>query len=326
MDLHRTIDAETISQWRPESNVGVTCNKDQKYLPMIQQADRFIPVKPRNVPLNISPRTKRFARSFGLIDDRIFKFSDVPTLTSQPQHDIYALLRESASQLNKKPVTASSTSAVSHLGKMKQSVLSLDDPGIIDNQFSYPLSWSLTNCIAIACGRDVYYQNLDTRTISQLCRVQDPQAGSIHCIEWGGKTCPNIMAVGTTKGMVQLWDATRSPDSEIGGWSDCSRSVGCISWCDHILAVGRHRGTLALYDTRARDAVKTIMGHKHKLRGVKWNHDGTFLASSDRTGLVYIWDARAGKFLLDDSSRRLKIKHKASVKVRSVPSISASVN
>ena len=306
--------------------MGGTCNTDQKYSLMIQQADRFIPVKPRNVPLNISPRTKKFARSFGLIDDRIFKFSDVPTLESHPQHDIYALLRESASQLRKKPVTASSTSAVSHLGKMKESVLSLDDPGIIDDQFSYPLSWSLTNCIAIACGRNVYYQNLDTRTISQLCRVQDPQAGSIHCIEWGGKTCPNTMAVGTTKGVVQLWDATRSTDSEIGSWSDCSRFVGCISWCDNILAVGRSSGTLALYDIRTRDAVKTILGHKHRLRGVKWNHDGTFLASSDRTGLVCIWDARAGKSLMDNSPKRLKIKHEASVKVRSAPSIPASGN
>ena len=106
---------------------------------------------------------------------------------------------------------------------------------------------------------------------------------------------------------------------ETCSWKDCQKPVGSMSWRDHVLAVGRRRGTLTLYDIRTRDAIKLLVGHKQMLHSVKWNHDGTFLASSDTAGIVCIWDTRAWKSLLDDVPKRLRMRHQGAVKVSLTP-------
>ncbi|KAI9449017.1 hypothetical protein BJY52DRAFT_292902 [Lactarius psammicola] len=38
----------------------------------------------------------------------------------------------------------------------------LDGPGILQDPWAYPLSWSSTDVIIVACRHDVYYQDLNT--------------------------------------------------------------------------------------------------------------------------------------------------------------------
>jgi cell division cycle protein 20 (cofactor of APC complex) len=225
------------------------------------------------------------------------------------------LLRKSAAQLFHSPPPAHPTSCTSNLGTRKQFILALDGPGIPTDPFAYPLSWSLTNCVAVACGINVYYQNLANREISHLCELERPRDGLVQCIAWGGiGRRRDTLALGTTTGTVQLWDARRI-GAPIRVWSDPLTSVSAMSWQGDAIAVGWGSGSISLFDVRAKKSKRDVTGHKGKVYGIEWNVDGTYMASGDQHGGVYIWDSRACKSLADGGVRGPKMKHKGAVKV-----------
>lgn len=91
--------------------------------------------------------------------------------------------------------------------------------------------------------------------------------------------------------------------------------VGGLGWCDDLLVVGSRDGTVSLFDVRKKTETRRISAHKGKVLGVKWNVDGSLVASGDDLGVVYVWDKRAGKQLLDDGTHGPKMRHRGPVKV-----------
>jgi cell division cycle 20, cofactor of APC complex len=246
----------------------------------------------------------------GLADERILNFSDISSSLAAPK--IHSLLRISASQLFRSPVQTQTISATSNIGRRAD--LILDGPNITPDPFAYPLSWSTKNYIAVAFGPTVYYQNLDTRVTKRLWSINEDRWEEIHALQWGGSATPHTLALGTTLGRVSLCDAKN--DVQTMTWpKDSLGSVGGIDWADHIFAVGRRSGKISLFDSRVKEGVRTLVGHKAKVFGVRWSHDGRYLASGDQDGAVYIWDARAGKFLVGRGEKGRKMQHTGPVKV-----------
>ncbi|KAI0830275.1 WD40-repeat-containing domain protein [Trametes gibbosa] len=284
----------------PEFDVGSKVNV----------ADRFISAPQDNaIPLQTTPRTRRIAKIFGLADDRILKYTD--TNVEASTNSFLGRHRFNYHQLLKRPHQVPSTSAEAHLGARKQFVLALDGPGIPSDLFAYPISWSARNAIAVACGRDVYYQNLDTRDISHLFKLP-MNHGKLITIEWAEKA-PNLLAAGTSSGDIQLWDTDGT--KQLRRWQeDAFVDVGGMSWYDKVLAVGLGDGVITLYDARQPDAIGRIESHKDKVHGLRWRHDGNYLASSDQQGVVQLWDSRASKSLEAGNRYRSKMKHNAPIK------------
>ncbi|EJF62540.1 hypothetical protein DICSQDRAFT_168932 [Dichomitus squalens LYAD-421 SS1] len=114
-------------------------------------------------------RTQRIAKLFGLANDCVLNFTDTNT---DKKSNNSCLNRHCLNllQLLKMPHVIPSTSAEASLGSRKQSILVLDGPGISSDLFAYPISWSARNTIAVACGFDVYYQELNSQKISHLCK------------------------------------------------------------------------------------------------------------------------------------------------------------
>ena len=225
-------------------------------------------------------------------------------------------LRRSASQLFHTPKTVHVTSALAHLGKRRQFILALDGPGIPQDPWAYPLAWSSNNVIAVACGPDVYYQNLDTRQIAHLCSLQRPTMGRIRALEFARGDRSNLLCMGTTTGSVQIWDAeTRQ---RVRQWPNTDwMGLTAISWKGHEFMAGRNDGKLLLYDSRTEDAVHKLSGHKGDVYGLQWSTDERFLASSDRKGIVHVWDAR--NMRSENTKWFAKMKHRSPVKVRVCP-------
>ncbi|GBE86925.1 WD40 repeat-like protein [Sparassis latifolia] len=271
-------------------------------------ADRFITARPKfAMPFNITPRSQRIGRQFGMAEDRMLKFTEAK---SSGTEDIG--LRANFSQLLTTPPKISPTSAAMHLGSRKQFILALDGPGIPSDPFAFPLSWSARNAIAVACGRDVYYQNLDTRSISHLCTLTQRRRGRLASIEWAN-TKPHLLGLGTTTGCVQLWDVdskTVLREWEDEGWGQ----VGGMGWNGDVLAVGTHHGDIVLYDVREEHEVSRVSTHRGGVLGVRWSHDGNYMASGDDRGVVHFWDARAGKALTNENKLGSKMKHQGPVK------------
>ena len=141
-------------------------------------------------------------------------------------------------------------------------------------------------------------------------------------IEWAGKKRPNYLAAGNNHGCIQTWDATRNsgfPTKATHTWFKGKVfAIKSISWNDDVMAVGADEGLIYLVDIRTPDEGIKISQHRDPVLGLKWSTDGTFLASGDRNGLVYIWDKRAAKSLLDTSPS--KIRNQGSARVSWPPS------
>jgi cell division cycle protein 20 (cofactor of APC complex) len=225
------------------------------------------------------------------------------------------LLRKSASSLFYSPPPLRSSSVTENLNKRRQCVLTLDSPGIASDPEAFPISWSLNNCIAVTCGRDVFYQNLDNKIVSHL--GHSAFHGRLNVIEWAGKMRPTYLAAGNNHGWIQIWDAStnsRLPTKAIHTWfKGKDLAIKSITWNDDVMAVGADEGLISLVDIRTPDEGVNISQHRDPVLGLKWSTDGTFLASGDRSGLVYIWDKRAAKSLLDTSPT--KIRNQGSARV-----------
>lgn len=236
--------------------------------------------------------------------------------TSAGDSSEYNHLRSNFSQLLTTASKVSPTSCVANLGSRKQFILALDGPGVPSDPFAYPLTWSRRNLIAVACGRDVYYQDLDSRVISHLCKITKNSHGRPTSVQWSDES-PADIAVGTTLGCVQLWSSETK--EVIHEWRDEGwDAVGGMDWRGSLLAVGLEGGAMEFYDSRDWHAANRLEMHKSKVHGVKWSPEGNYLASSDQQGVVYIWDVRAGKYLCESKRMGGRIKHGAPVKVRSM--------
>lgn len=293
-----------------------------------------------NLPLQITPRTKRISKEFGLLDDRILNFKDENTnlsniqgsssITTTNDVDTLHLLRKSASSLFAVAPPAKPTSVTENLLKKRQCLVVLDSPNIQPHFDAYPISWSKQNLIAVSCGRDVYYQNLNTKAVAHLCRSQVSRS-PIWVIEWAGRKRETYLASGMEDGYLQIWDATRSVTENHNGTiprsagnlvqtyqiAEETRVTAC-AWAEDgdILAVGAKDKKVSILDVRVEHVVGIVGSHKDRVLGMSWSADGTFLASSDYGGNVYIWDKRAGKTLAEfGGAHSSRMVHKAPVKV-----------
>ncbi|KAJ3506595.1 hypothetical protein NLJ89_g6788 [Agrocybe chaxingu] len=186
VDLSRALDTD-ISVGRSTKRVGGV-------------ADRFVSHRPKTfLPLNITPRTMRISKQFGLIDDKVLNFKDDTDIfpTMYKKDTTLALLRKSASTLFNIPPTARPCSVTENLSKRKHCVMVLDSPGVSGDADAYPITWSRSNLIAVACKNEVYYQNLNTKTVSHLGTTTFP--GTLGVIQWAARAWRATLRRGTAR-------------------------------------------------------------------------------------------------------------------------------
>ncbi|KAH9922245.1 WD40-repeat-containing domain protein [Fomitopsis serialis] len=265
-------------------------------------ADRFITAPQEDpAPLNITPRSKRIARNFGLIEDRVLRCA-APTSRQSLGHELNEH-RQQVQRLFATTPKTSPASAASHLAARKQFLLALDGPGIPSDPFAYPLCWSSRNAIAVACGRQLYYQNLDNRVITHLGTLNERREGRLYSIEWSKDDPINLPRNKYRRQeIVRQW---KCKDAD---------GVGGMDWRGNLIAVGGTEGTVEFFDSRVAEPVGGLTGHSHRVFGVRWSPNGDYLASSDERGIMQIWDARAGKALSDASKLGCKKRSAGPVK------------
>ncbi|TFY50978.1 hypothetical protein EVJ58_g10801, partial [Rhodofomes roseus] len=191
------------------------------------------------------------------------------------------------------------------------------DFSVVEEEWSkrvWPVSWSENNILLFGRGARVHYKNLSANeAIGQLCKFREDQ-GNLRLIECAGKDYPNLVAVSSSNGHIQLWDLAAK--KMVSKWS--TKSTAAIQWNGPILTVGGERGSIRQFDTRVPDTTKMkeqakkTMRHQSKISSLAWNIDGKFLASGDESGQVHIWDPRLQNAPLEVGEmiqRRKKIQH-----------------
>jgi cell division cycle 20, cofactor of APC complex len=309
------------------------------------QTDRFIAVRPESVvPLTISPRTNRMYKTFGMLGTNRLSFKDENqppssssasvSKTGGKENSAFDLLRKSASTLVKKSKHVNESSVAQNLALNPRSFMALDSPALSNSVYSCPISWSSHNLIAVACGPEVYFQNLDTRKVSRFFRAGDasmpPIRGAavreVTHISWGSGQHSNYLAAANDASFLEVYDAEKGPflnsvlsldqnlDNPLG-------SISCLSWNDHQLTWADHKDVYVL-DVRTKPDTKrrlhgdsTSSRHGTSIASMAWNNQGNQLATGDIDGVVHIWDIRAQK-MLTERGKLGRMKHGGPVKVR----------
>jgi cell division cycle protein 20 (cofactor of APC complex) len=100
----------------------------------------------------------------------------------------------------------------------------------------------------------------------------------------------NILAMGFSNNIVELWDVDR--EVCLRRMKSHKSRVGSLSWNSHVLTSGSRNGDIHNHDVRiAEHHVSTLKTHLNEVCGLKWNHDGRYLASGGSDNLVAIWDS-----------------------------------
>ncbi|KAJ2144492.1 WD repeat-containing protein slp1 [Coemansia sp. RSA 564] len=164
----------------------------------------------------------------------------------------------------------------------------LDAPGLVDDYYLNLLDWSTSNVLAIGLDQSVYLWNATSGDVDSLCELE----GDVYVasVKWTGDGA--YLAVGTSNGDVEIWDAeARSKIRTMGGRQS---RVGVLSWERHMVSAGSRDGSIWNHDVRiAAHKTAELVAHNHEVCGLSWRSDGSLLASGGNDNLVNIWDARS---------------------------------
>ena len=187
-------------------------------------------------------------------------------------------------------------------------------PGVVNDFYLDPLTWSKDNVVAITLESGVHILNIETG-VSSCVAFSDSFETSLAF----SPSDPSILAVGTDSGSVTLYDI-QDPSSPcpLESWAiGPDDTVEALGWSPsgNSLACGTKNGLIGLLDSREHHTPVHLFGDSPKsscrrdVCGLKWNPQGTLVVSGDGDGLVTIWDVR-------DYSSPLKIfaGHKSTVR------------
>lgn len=195
----------------------------------------------------------------------------------------------------------------------------LDAPDLVDDYYLNLISWSSDNILAVALAHCVYLWNAGTGEIQHLTTIEGDD-DYVTSVSWctGGQS--KYLGIGTNSNRVQLWDteATRL----VRTLSGHSGRVASMAWNQNWLSSGGRDSLIIQHDVRSRNhIVSRYKAHEQEVCGLKWNEDGTSLASGGNENYLCIWDASMSSrsrnndnFSTDITPRLVLKEHKAAVK------------
>ncbi|KAL2757189.1 hypothetical protein ACRALDRAFT_1062815 [Sodiomyces alcalophilus JCM 7366] len=160
----------------------------------------------------------------------------------------------------------------------------LDAPELADDFYLNLVDWGSANVLGVGLGSSVYLWNAQTSRVNKLCTLEDDVITSVSWIQKG-----THIAIGTGKGLVQIWDAEKS--RRLRTMTGHTARVGSLAWNTHILTSGSRDRIIYHRDVRAPDQwFRKLSGHKQEVCGLRWNCDDGQLASGGNDNKLIVWD------------------------------------
>ncbi|KAI0115479.1 WD40-repeat-containing domain protein [Nemania sp. FL0031] len=160
----------------------------------------------------------------------------------------------------------------------------LDAPELADDFYLNLVDWGSANVLGVGLGSSVYMWNAQSSRVNKLCTLEEDTVTSVSWIQKG-----THIAIGTGKGMVQIWDAERS--RRLRTMTGHTARVGSLAWNTHILTSGSRDRHIYHRDVRAPDQwIRKLVGHKQEVCGLKWNSEDGQLASGGNDNKLMVWD------------------------------------
>lgn len=179
----------------------------------------------------------------------------------------------------------------------------LDAPELVDDFYLNLVDWGSQNLLAVALGKCVYLWNSQTSMVTKMCDMGNED--SVTSIAWIKRG--THVAVGTRKGIVQIWDAERS--KRVRTMTGHDMRTGALAWNDHILSSGSRDRSILHRDVRIPEHyIMRLSGHRQEVCGLKWNSDENQLASGGNDNRLFVWEGMQSKPLYRFSDHNAAVK------------------
>jgi len=159
----------------------------------------------------------------------------------------------------------------------------LDAPDLQDDFYLNLVDWSSTNVLSVGLGSCVYLWSAHTSQVTRLCDLAS-DGDTVNSVAWNEKG--QYVAVGTSKGHVQIWDSIAS--KRIRTIEGHQMRVGALAWNGDQLSSGSRDRIILQRDIRGQGERK-LQGHRQEICGLKWSPDGQFLASGGNDNKLLVW-------------------------------------
>ncbi|KAG2193775.1 hypothetical protein INT47_006057 [Mucor saturninus] len=161
----------------------------------------------------------------------------------------------------------------------------LDAPELQDDFYLNLVDWGANDCLAVGLGSCVYLWNANT---SRVTKLLDLVTDNVTSVSWS--PVGSLLSVGTNSGKALLYDADHS--RRIRTWSTHSSRIGAMAWKSNILTTGGRDHAIYHHDVRSSDPhFRKLTGHTQEICGLKWNNEGTMLASGGNDNNLFVWDS-----------------------------------
>ncbi|XP_072023607.1 fizzy-related protein homolog [Amphiura filiformis] len=163
----------------------------------------------------------------------------------------------------------------------------LDAPELQDDFYLNLVDWSSTNILSVGLGTCVYLWSACTSQVTRLCDLS-VDGDTVTSVSWNERG--NLVAVGTHKGLVQVWDS--STQKKITTLEGHSARVGALAWNADILSSGSRDRMILQRDIRTPSSTpeRRLSGHRQEVCGLKWSPDHQHLASGGNDNKLFVWN------------------------------------
>uniref|UniRef100_A0A8C9L2T0 Fizzy and cell division cycle 20 related 1 n=1 Tax=Panthera tigris altaica TaxID=74533 RepID=A0A8C9L2T0_PANTA len=159
----------------------------------------------------------------------------------------------------------------------------LDAPELQDDFYLNLVDWSSLNVLSVGLGTCVYLWSACTSQVTRLCDLS-VEGDSVTSVGWSERG--NLVAVGTHKGFVQIWDAAAG--KKLSMLEGHTARVGALAWNADQLSSGSRDRMILQRDIRTPplQSERRLQGHRQEVCGLKWSTDHQLLASGGNDNKV----------------------------------------
>ncbi|CAF1268599.1 unnamed protein product [Rotaria sp. Silwood1] len=161
----------------------------------------------------------------------------------------------------------------------------LDAPELQDDFYLNLVDWSSTNILAVGLNASVYLWNANTSNVTRLCDLQT-ESDTVTSVAWSDRG--QYVAVGTHKGIVQIWDV--ATNRKTVSFPRHTARVGALAWNDLCIYSGSRDRFILQNDTRSNKQERKLAGHRQEVCGLKWSPDRQLLASGGNDNRLLVWN------------------------------------
>ncbi|XP_040571050.1 fizzy-related protein homolog [Lepeophtheirus salmonis] len=163
----------------------------------------------------------------------------------------------------------------------------LDAPELQDDFYLNLVDWSSQNVLSVGLGACVYLWSACTSQVTKLCDLTSDN-DNVTSVSWSERG--NLVAVGTHRGYVQIWDIAAS--KRVNVLEGHSTRVGALAWNGDTLSSGSRDRLILQRDVRTPSVTpeRRLVGHRQEVCGLKWSPDNQYLASGGNDNKLFVWN------------------------------------